>query len=245
MNALADNAYTRSWRAIAQSMPKPRAILMISAHWYIPGTFTTLVDRPKTIHDFGGFPKELFDVEYPAKGDPALARVVTELLGNSASRGVAPWGLDHGTWSVLIHGYPDADVPVVQLSIDETKTAAHHYAIGKRLRELRDDGVLVAASGNIVHNLEAYAWGRRVQTPYDWALRFESTARDLMAARDFDPLVAYNSMGDDAVRAVPTPEHYLPLLYILGASDSSDTVSFPVDGIEGGSISMLSAVFTC
>jgi 4,5-DOPA dioxygenase extradiol len=245
MNALADNAYTRGWRTIAENIRRPRAILMVSAHWYIPGTFVTLTEHPRTIHDFGGFPKPLFDVEYPAPGDPALAHRVLELLGPSASSGVAPWGLDHGTWSVLIHAYPQADVPVVQLSIDETKPPAFHFALGERLRALRDEDVLIAASGNIVHNLEAFAWGRRVPDPYDWALRFEQTARDYMVVGAYDSLVDYAGLGEDALRSVPTPDHYLPLLYALGAADPHDIVTFPVEGIDGGSISMLSAVFTC
>ena len=244
MNALADNAYTRGWKSIAEKIPKPRAILMVSAHWYIPGTFVTLTDRPRTIHDFGGFPKPLFDIEYPAKGDPAVAREVLELLGSYASHGVAPWGLDHGTWSVLVHAYPDADVPVVQLSIDETKPPAFHYAIGERLASLREDGVLIAASGNVVHNLEAFAWGRRLQEPYDWAIRFERTVRDFMVVGEHQSLVNYSTMGDDAARSVPTPDHYLPLLYVLGASNPHDIVTFPVEGIDGGSVSMLSALFT-
>ncbi|HVA29190.1 MAG TPA: 4,5-DOPA dioxygenase extradiol [Candidatus Baltobacteraceae bacterium] len=244
LNALADNAYTQAWRALGEAIPRPRAILMISAHWYLEGTRVTAGDHPRTIHDFGGFPKALFEVQYPAPGDAALGNRVTGLLAPLSVQSDATWGLDHGTWSVLIHAYPDATVPIVQLSIDETQPPAFHYALGEKLRPLRDEGVLIAASGNIVHNLEAYAWGRHEQAPYGWALRFEQNARELMLARDFAPLIDYPSMGEDAMLSAPTPDHYLPLLYILGASDARDTVSFPVEGMDGGSISMLSVRFT-
>jgi 4,5-DOPA dioxygenase extradiol len=244
MNALADNAYTRGWEAIASAMPRPRAILMVSAHWYVPGTRVTAEAEPRTIHDFGGFPKALFDVEYAAPGDPGLALRVAELLTPIAVRPDTAWGLDHGTWSVLVHAYPDASIPVVQLSIDESQPPTFHYECGEKLRALRDEGVLVAASGNLVHNLEAYAWGHHEHGPYDWALRFETKTRELLLARDFAPLVDYPSLGENALLSAPTPEHYLPLLYILGASSERDTVSFPVEGIDGGSVSMLSVAFT-
>jgi len=243
LNALADNEYTRAWRAVSSAMPRPRAILMVSAHWYLPGTHVTTDVRPRTIHDFGGFPKALYEVQYPAPGDPALANRVTELLAPMPVDGNEPWGLDHGTWSVLIHSYPDATVPIVQLSIDETQPPQFHYECGERLRPLRDEGILIAASGNLIHNLEAYAWGRRQQEPYDWALRFEGNARELLVSRDFEPLIDYESMGEDAILSAPTPDHYLPLLYVMGASDANDLASFPVEGMDGGSISMLSVRF--
>jgi 4,5-DOPA dioxygenase extradiol len=240
MNAVQDNAWSRAWAAVGQRLPRPRAVLSVSAHWYLPGTAATAMAAPRTIHDFGGFPRELFEVEYPAPGDPALARRVGELLAPLPVRADRSWGLDHGTWSVLRHVFPDADVPVVQLGIDETQAPAFHHALGQRLRPLRDEGILLVGSGNIVHNLHAYAWGRHPVQPFDWATRFEAMARDLLARGDHGPLVDYASLGRDAELAVPTPEHYLPLLYVLGASDPDDAVSFPVEGMDGGSISMLS-----
>src|SRR5690242_160091 len=193
MNAIASNNYTVAWQQIGQKTPKPKAILSISAHWFVPGTGVTISTSPKTIHDFGGFPPELFKIQYPAPGDPALARRVQKLLSPLDVTADDSWGLDHGTWSVLRHVYPKADIPVVQLSIDETKPAAFHFEIGKKLAPLRDEGVLIVGSGNIVHNLHAYAWGRHARDPYDWAVRFENAAKAMMLAGDLDPLVDYES----------------------------------------------------
>jgi 4,5-DOPA dioxygenase extradiol len=240
MNAVERNPYTEAWRALGASLPRPRAIVCVSAHWYLPGTWVTAMERPRTIHDFGGFPRELYRVSYPAPGDPALARRLQEMLAPVPVRLDEDWGLDHGTWSVLCHVFPDADVPVVQLGIDETETAEFHYQLGRRLAALREDGVLVIGSGNLVHNLHAYAWGRHPVEPFDWAVRFERRARELMLAGDHGPLVAYDSLGRDAMLSVPTPEHYLPLLYVLGLRREGETVGFPVEGIDGGSVSMLS-----
>jgi 4,5-DOPA dioxygenase extradiol len=240
MNALADNAFTRAWRRLGQSIPKPRAVLMISAHWFVSGTAVTAIAAPKTIHDFGGFPRELFEAQYKAPGDPAFARDVAAQLAPLLVTLDTSWGLDHGAWSVLCHVYPNADVPVLQLSIDETKPPSFHFELGKKLAALRDDGVLIAGSGNIVHNLEAYAWGRQVQETFDWAARFESTAREKMQAGDFAPLIDYEQMGRDAQLSIPTPEHYLPLLYVLGTKQDGEAITFPIEGVDGGSISMLS-----
>ena len=239
MNALSDNAYTAAWRKIGDSLPRPKAVLSISAHWYVPFTGVTVNDAPRTIHDFGGFPKELFQVQYPAPGAPMLARRIQELLAPLDVKPDGSWGLDHGTWSVLCHVYPGADIPVIQLSIDETKPAAFHYDIGKKLSALRDEGVLIFGSGNLVHNLHTYAWGRHVPEPYDWASRFESKVKDLIRANNCEPLANYETLGPDAELAVPTPEHYLPLLYVLGARRGEDAVTYPVEGVDGGSISML------
>ncbi|HTV91599.1 MAG TPA: 4,5-DOPA dioxygenase extradiol [Verrucomicrobiae bacterium] len=243
MNALDTNPYAQAWKRLGAELPRPRAILAISAHWYVPSTLVTANQHPRTIHDFGGFPRELYDVQYPAPGDPNLAARVTELLAFYNARGDEHWGLDHGTWSVLVHAYPKADVPVVQLSIDETLEPALHFEIGTLLRPLRDEGVMIVASGNIVHNLHAFAWGRHPAEPFDWAKRFETRARELLLAREFDPLIEYESLGEDARLSAPTPDHYLPLLYAMGASDDRDRVSFPVEGIDGGSVSMLSVLF--
>ena len=236
MNALHDNAWTEGWNAIGRAMPKPKAILCVSAHWYPPATLVTAVDEPRTIHDFGGFPKPLFEVQYPAPGDLGLCRRVQELAGAGFDE---QWGLDHGTWSVLVHVFPDMDVPVVQLSIDETQPARFHYELGRKLAPLRDEGILVMGSGNLVHNLHAYGWGRHVPEPYDWAVRFERSAREWMSAGDHEPLIEYERLGRDATLSAPTPDHYLPLLYVLGAQQPGDSVSFPVEGVDGGSVSML------
>jgi 4,5-DOPA dioxygenase extradiol len=238
MNALADNEWTRSWRAIGSSLPKPKAVLCISAHWYVPTLAVTAMEQLRTIHDFGGFPRELFEFQYPAPGSSAVAARVTELLGGDVELDESGWGLDHGTWSVLCHVFPEADVPAVQLSINETEPAAFHYEIGRLLAPLRNEGVLIVGSGNLIHNLHAYAWGDQAREPFDWALRFEQTARDLMLAGDHEPLIYYESMGKDALLSAPTPDHYLPLLYVLATQQEGDALSFPVDGFDGGSISM-------
>ena len=239
MNALQTNAWTRGWAALGSTLPRPRAVLSISAHWYITGTAVTAMDSPRTIHDFGGFPRELFAVRYPAPGDAALGARVRELLAPLPVSADLTWGLDHGTWSVLCHLFPQADVPVVQLSIDETQPSRFHYELGARLQPLRDEGILLLGSGDIVHNLHAYAWGRHPQAPYDWALRFEAHVRGALMRGDHAPLIDYAILGRDAVLAVPTPEHYLPLLYVIGASLPGEGASFPVEGMDGGSVSML------
>ena len=239
MNALTRNQYTEGWRALAESIPKPAAILCISAHWYIPETAVTVSTRPRTIHDFGGFPQELYEVKYPAPGNSALASRIQELLSPIRVRADEFWGLDHGAWSVLVHMYPNADVSVVQLSIDESQPPEFHYHLGKKLATLRNENVLILGSGNLVHNLHAYAWGRHVPEPYDWAERFEQYARKLMLNEEFSSLVTYESLGRDAMLSIPTPEHYLPLLYVLGTKQSKDTIRFPVEGVDGGSVSML------
>lgn len=240
MNALMHNEYTEGWAAIGVEIPRPRAVLCVSAHWYLPGTAVTAMPAPRTIHDFGGFPRELHEVKYPAPGDPKLASRVQELLAPMAVGLDNRWGLDHGTWSVLCHVFPDADIAVVQLSIDETQPAAFHYEVGKRLAPLRDEGVLVMGSGNLVHNLHAYAWGRHAVEPLDWAIRFETLARELLLKGDDGPLVAYEQLGRDALLSAPTPDHYLPLLYVIALRREGDEVTFPVEGFDGGSISMLS-----
>lgn len=239
MNALAKNDWTEAWAAIGRTIPTPRSILCVSAHWYLPATLVTSMATPRTIHDFGGFPRELFQVQYPAPGDPQLAQQIRDLLKPTDVGLDHSWGLDHGTWSVLCHAFPNADVPIVQLSIDETKPAAFHFELGKRLAPLRDEGILICGSGNLVHNLHTYAWGRHLPEPYDWAVRFETTARELMQNRTFEPLINYETLGRDALLSIPTPDHYLPLVYVLGAARENDAISFPVEGVDGGSISML------
>src|SRR6202163_3902795 len=206
MNAVLTNAYTESWRRIGAQTRKPKAILAISAHWYVPGTGVTISTAPRTIHDFGGFPPELYRVQYPAPGDPQLAARARKMLAPLPVAFDDSWGLDHGTWSVLTHVYPHANIPVVQLSINDTQPASAHFQIGRRLAGLRGEGVLIAGSGNLVHNLHTYAWGRHKPEPYDWATRFENTARNLILAQDYAPLIEYESLGRDAMLSIPTPD---------------------------------------
>ncbi|HEY6293348.1 MAG TPA: 4,5-DOPA dioxygenase extradiol [Terriglobia bacterium] len=239
MNALMNNAYTEAWRRVGQETRRPRAILSISAHWFVPETGVTVSTSPRTIHDFGGFPEQLFRVQYRAPGDPALARRVQSLLAPLEVNLDDSWGLDHGTWSVLRHVYPKADIPIVQLSIDETRASLFHFEIGRKLAPLREEGVLIVGSGNLVHNLHAYAWGRHVQNPYDWAVEFEGEAKQMMLTGEFKPLIDYESLGPAALLSIPTPDHYLPLLYVLATKQASERVTFPVEGVDGGSISML------
>lgn len=241
MNALAKNVWTDSWAALGKAIPRPRAVLCVSAHWYLPATLVTGMSQPRTIHDFGGFPRELSQVSYPAPGDPQLALRIQQLLSPTVvGLDETHWGLDHGTWSVLCHVFPGANVPVVQLSIDETQPPEFHYEIARRLSPLRDEGVLIIGSGNLVHNLHSYSWGRHEVAPFDWAVRFEAQARNLLLAEDHEPLINYEMLGRDAMLAAPTPDHYLPLLYVIAQSRPGEAVTFPVDGFDGGSISMTS-----
>lgn len=239
MNALQQNPYTRGWAAIGASLPRPRAILAVSAHWYGPSTAVTAMAQPRTIYDFGGFPPELSQVQYPAPGAPELAARVQALFAPMPVTLDQQWGLDHGTWSVLCHVFPLADVPVIQLSLDATKPAAWHYEVAQRLAPLRDEGVLVVGSGNIVHNLRLYQWGNPAAPAFAWAARFETQVRALLQAGEVGPLLDLNRLGEDARLAVPTPEHYLPLLYVLALRRANEPIRFPVEGFEGGAISML------
>jgi 4,5-DOPA dioxygenase extradiol len=239
MNALLRNHYTAGWASIGAKISRPKAVLVISAHWYVPGTAVTAMSAPRTIHDFGGFPQELYQVRYPAPGDPVLASRIQRLLRPIAVGSDEHWGLDHGAWSVLCHVFPRADIPVVQLSIDKTKPAQFHYEIGKRLASLRDEGILIIGSGNLVHNLHAYAEGRHPVEPFDWAIRFEHQVRESLLAGDDWSLIDYELIGHDAMLSVPTPDHYLPLIYVIALRHKGEQMQFPVEGIDGGSISML------
>ncbi len=244
MNAIEDNVWSRGFGALAAALPRPKAILAISAHWFTPGIFTTANERPETIHDFGGFPEELFRIRYPASGNPDLARRVVELVGESRAALRSDWGLDHGTWSVLVHLRPAADVPVVQLSIDARLAAGDHLAIGRALAPLRDEGVLIMGSGNIVHNLRhAFtAWRQGATATPDWARSFDEEIARAVAGRETSALV--RALDSDAGRlAHPTPDHYLPLLYATGASGPEDLVRFPITGFDMASLSMRSVVF--
>lgn len=239
MNALSKNRYTEAWRRIGEAIPSPKVVLSISAHWYTHETAVTAAEKPRTIHDFGGFPRELYEVTYPVPGDPALASTVQNMIAPISVGLDERWGLDHGTWAVLRHVFPQADIPVIQLSINATQPAAFHYEIGKRLAPLRDKGALIVGSGNLVHNLHAYAWGGHAVEPYDWAVRFEKQVRELLLSSDDSSLIAYEKLGLDAMLSVPTPDHYLPLLYIIALRKEGEQISFPVEGIDGGSVSML------
>lgn len=240
MNVIRNTRWTAGWGALGASLPRPKAILAVSAHWYVADTMVTAMANPRTIHDFSGFPKELYAIKYPAPGDPSLAARVREALAPMPVKLDEEWGLDHGAWSVLYHMFPDVDIPVVQLSIDRTKPPAFHYGIGKLLAPLRDEGVLLLGSGNLVHSFRYYMWNQPDAKALDWALRFEGKVRDLLQTGKEDQLVDYPAMGSDAMLSVPTPDHYLPLLYVVGARRKGESVSFPVDGFDGGSMSMLS-----
>ncbi len=236
MNAIEDNESHRGWRALGERLPRPRAVLCVSAHWDTRGAFVTAAAQPETIHDFRGFPQALFDVRYRAPGDPALAQRAAELAGASLD---PDRGLDHGAWGVLIAMYPAASVPVVQLSLDTSRPGAYHYALAKKLAPLRDEGILVVGSGNIVHNLGV--WRRGDGRPYDWALRFDAEVRKRIDAGDHQALADYASMGEDARMAVPTPEHYLPLLYALALQHEGEKPAY-FNGQVMTSISMTSVV---
>ncbi len=222
MNAIEDNAITRSWREVAARMPKPRAVLCVSAHWESRGVFACAATKPKTIHDFYGFPQALFDVQYPAPGAPALARRVADVVKSVQVHETEEWGLDHGAWSVLRVMYPDADIPTLQLSIDTAQPGAFHYALGRELGALRDEGVLLLGSGNIVHNLRTLDF--RNPAPPAWTLRIDSAARAAIAEHRHDALIDWHGLDQQIALAVPTPEHYLPLLYVLGAQSEDDRV---------------------
>jgi len=238
MNTLASNRYTEAWRRLGASVPRPKAILAISAHWVTRGTAVTAMAQPRTIHDFGGFPQALFDVQYPAPGDPALAARVRDLLAPVEVFLDQSWGLDHGTWSVLAHAFPEADIPVVQLSMDGTRPAQFHYDTGRRLAPLREEGVLIVASGNVVHNLMLMQRGEDAPA-YAWARRFNETVRAALASNQHQVLIDFERIGEDARLSVPTPEHYLPLLYIAALQSGNETMDFAVDGYEAGSLGML------
>jgi 4,5-DOPA dioxygenase extradiol len=241
MNTLERNRYTERWRALGRTLPRPRAILAISAHWYIDGTAVTGMAEPRTIHDFMGFPEELRAFQYPAPGDPQLAAQVRDLLAPVPVAFDQGWGLDHGTWSVLAHMYPKADVPVVQLAIDSGEPNEFHYAVGQSLAALRDEEILILGLGNVVHNLRMMQRHPRA-APQDWATTFNAHVRHCLERRDHQDLIAYESAGQAARLSVPSLEHYLPLLYVIGTQNENEAVWIPTDGIDMGSISMMSVV---
>jgi 4,5-DOPA dioxygenase extradiol len=242
MNGIEDTEFSRRWSQMAKEIPTPAAVLVVSAHWFTRGTKITAMDFPSTIHDFGGFPKELFEVQYPAPGHPALAKETAELLHSANVELDHDWGLDHGTWTIVRHMYPDAKIPVLQLSIDYTKGAQYHYDLAKELYALRKKGVLIIGSGNMVHNLRMVAW-EKLNEPeygYDWAIQMNDTFKSHIEKGDHQPLINYSSMGKEALLSIPTPEHYLPLLYSLGVKSAADEIAFFNDKVVGGSLTMTS-----
>jgi 4,5-DOPA dioxygenase extradiol len=245
MNGIEDNDFSRRWATVAAEMPVPKAVLVISAHWLTRGTRVTAMDFPKTIHDFGGFPPELYAVQYPAPGDPALARETAALISTTAVALDHDWGLDHGAWTVVRHMYPDAHIPVLQLSIDITRGSRYHYDLARELHSLRNKGVLIIGSGNMVHNLRMVAWDKLGEAAYgyDWALQMNDTFKSLIEKGNDDQLVRYEQLGREALLAVPTPDHYWPLLYTLALRSPNEAVGFFNDKAVGGSLTMTSVKF--
>ena len=242
MNGIEDNEFSERWIRMAKEIPTPAAVLVISAHWFTNGTRVTAMDFPETIHDFGGFPQALFDVQYPAPGNPALAAETTQLLHSAHVELDHDWGLDHGAWSVVRRMYPEATIPVLQLSIDYTKPPQYHYDLAKELYSLRKKGVLIMGSGNMVHNLRMISWQNMNNAGfgYDWALTMNDNFKQIITSGDYDPLINYETLGAEARLAIPTPEHYLPLLYSLGLKNDKDEISFFNDKAVAGSLTMTS-----
>ena len=242
MNGIEDNEFSQRWTQMAKEIPTPKAVLVVSAHWFTKGTKITAMDFPTTIHDFGGFPEELFDVQYKAPGNAILAKETASLIHSTQVELDHDWGLDHGTWTVVRHMYPDAKIPVLQLSIDYTKKPQYHYDLAKELYALRKKGLLIIGSGNMVHNLRMVAWDKMKEPGYgyDWALQMNDRFKNLITTGDHQPLINYESLGKDALLSIPTPEHYLPLLYTLGLKGKKDTISFFNDKAVAGSLTMTS-----
>jgi 4,5-DOPA dioxygenase extradiol len=238
MYAIEENSFTRTWQNLGQILPKPQAIVVISAHWETVGTYVTAMERPRTIHDFYGFPQPLFDVQYNAVGSPKLANEIAERLKKTNVQADENWGLDHGTWSVLRHIYPDANVPIVQLSLDRTKSASEHYELAEELQFLRNNGVLIIGSGNIVHNLRLVNF--RNKSGDDWAISANETLKTLILSGNHESLINYQTLGSNVRLAIPTAEHYLPLLYVLALKNNGETVEVFNDAVELGSLSMTS-----
>lgn len=243
MNAITDNDFSRSWRNLGKTLPSPKAILCISAHWLSSGsTSVTDMDHPRTIHDFGGFPQALFDIQYPASGSKFLA---AEIINHTRLTHIRPdysWGLDHGTWSILYHMYPKADIPVVQLSIDYSQVAHFHYQLGQTLRHLRREGILIIASGNMIHNLHKVAWDKLhlKEYGYDWAIEANEKMKKYLHEKDHTKLIDWQNQGECFENAIPTPDHYYPMLYVLGIQEPEDKLSIFNDHLVGGSLSMTS-----
>lgn len=243
MNGIEDNDFSRNWHKLGQEITKPAAVLVISAHWFTRGTRVTAMGSPRTIHDFGGFPPELFAVQYPAPGDPQLAAETARLVHSTEIVQDHDWGLDHGAWTIVRHMYPEANIPVLQMSIDFTKPPQYHYDLAAELADLRKKGVLIMGSGNMVHNLRMLSWEMINGGGYDWAESMNDKFKELITSGNHKELIGYEKLGREALMAIPTPEHYLPLLYILGLKKSNDKVSFFNDKAVGGSLTMTSVKF--
>ncbi|MBI5870366.1 MAG: 4,5-DOPA dioxygenase extradiol [Actinobacteria bacterium] len=237
LNGIEDNTYSRAWKELGGRLPRPAAVLSVSAHWLTHGTSVHTSPRPRTIHDFWGFPEELYGIEYACPGAPELAEDLISLVRKTRVERDRDWGLDHGTWVPLLRLFPDADIPVFQLSIDMSKPSEFHYRIGKELAPLRDKGVLIVGSGNIVHNLGRVDYDPDAD-PYDWSIEFDELSRKLIEEGDHEALIEYTRLGPAAMLSIPTPDHYWPLLYILALKGQEETVGFPVNGIAHGSVSM-------
>ncbi len=242
MNGIEDNEFSRRWTQMAKEIPTPVAVVVVSAHWLSKGTRVTAMDFPETIHDFGGFPQALFEVQYTAPGSPALARETASVIRSAKVELDHDWGLDHGAWTIVRHMYPEANIPVLQLSIDYTKTPQYHYDLAKELHALRKKGVLIIGSGNMVHNLRMVAWDKMDEPGYgyDWALKMNDTFKQHISNGDHMPLIKYEGFGRDGQLAIPTPEHYLPLLYTLGLKNEKDEIGFFNDKAVAGSLTMTS-----
>lgn len=241
MNAIEDNDFVRTFKKLGTELQRPNAILCISAHWETKGTFVTAMQNPKTIHDFGGFPKELFDVQYPAPGSPELALETQKIIQKTEVGLDDKWGLDHGAWSVIKHLYPNADIPVIQMSIDYSQPASYHYELAKELSSLRQKGVLIIGSGNMVHNLRLVAWNKlNEQFAFDWALEANEKMKTYILNGDHQKLIDFRSQGKAFDLAIPTPEHYLPLIYALALKDEKEEVTLFNDQSLAGSLSMTS-----
>jgi 4,5-DOPA dioxygenase extradiol len=242
MNGIEDNDFSRRWEQLGAEIPQPRVVLVVSAHWLTHGTHVTAMEHPRTIHDFGGFPKALYEVEYPAPGDPGFALETQQLIRSTAVGLDHDWGLDHGTWTVVRRMYPDAKIPVLQLSIDYDRPAQYHYDLAKELAALRRKGVLIIGSGNMVHNLRMVAYDRLNDEAYgyDWALEMNEVFKKNITENNHQALIAYENLGKGALLAIPTPDHYYPLMYILGLQEKNDSLSFFNDRVVGGSASMTS-----
>ncbi len=245
MNGIEVNEFSNKWTELAHQIERPNAVLVVSAHWFTKGTKITAMNFPPTIHDFGGFPQALFEVQYPAPGSPGLAAETASLIHTTNAVLDHDWGLDHGTWTIVRHMYPDATIPVLQLSIDYTKPAAFHYELAKELTILRKKGILIMGSGNMVHNLRMIAWDK-MEIPgfgFDWALQMNETFKNLIKIGDHKALMDYEKLGKEALLAIPTPEHYLPLIYSLGLTSKQDQISFFNDKAVAGSLTMTSVQF--
>lgn len=245
MNGIENNQFNQTWSKLAQEIPVPKAVVVVSAHWLSRGTLVTAMDFPKTIHDFGGFPQELYQVQYPAPGNPELAKEIQKSIHSAEVELDHEWGLDHGTWTVVRHMYPQANIPVIQLSIDYGKDLNYHFNLAKELGELRKKGVLIIGSGNMVHNLRMVAWDKLNEPSYgyDWVLEMNETFKNHILNEKFDELIHYSRMGKSATLAIPTADHYIPLIYSLGLKRKEENISFFNDKAVGGSLTMTSVKF--